>query len=249
MNIKVNYAKTRLPLSISKGTNEQRLQKARLLNLRFYDLLQEKIKNNTIAPGTFARTLNDTLGEKLGIEITGNHTNNDSGVFYKINQKLVCNGYFLKLPFANFEDKIHKSSAPIFLKETQNLFNEIFNPKLMNRAFILINKGCKLDVIIDFYNKNIQKTSSLTEENLNSFLSKIPNKFRIDVLQYFRYKLLSEQSTEKAAFQIDKSIEKHNQIKFVRSSDFYDLNKYNYDNKFEILNKTLFESIQAQKTS
>jgi hypothetical protein len=37
LKIKINQAKTYLPLKMAKGTMADRMQKARLLNLKFYE--------------------------------------------------------------------------------------------------------------------------------------------------------------------------------------------------------------------
>ena len=46
----INRTKAFIPLKISQGTTEQRFQKARLFNLKFYDELQDCIKDKEIAP-------------------------------------------------------------------------------------------------------------------------------------------------------------------------------------------------------
>ena len=46
---------------------------------------------------------------------------------------------------------------------------------------------------------------------------------------------------------IDKRIEKHNGIKFIRSDNYYDLEKYQFDTKLNILNEKLLEVINVER--
>lgn len=245
--LKINRIKTHLPLLPSRGTTEQRLQKARVLNYSFYDALQYEFKKDMITPASFIKVLQNVVGAKIGLSIGKANDKLGSFVKYCLNQKLCCNGYFLQLPFANFEEKIHKSSAPIFLKETQNLMNEVLNPKFMQRYANIVNKGYNIDAMVDFYKNNIEKTNMLSTDSLEKFLSNKAAREKIDTLQFLRYRLMSEKNTEFASYQIDKKIEYHNKLKFIRPNNYYDLGKYKYDEKIQILNNKLLEIIQSER--
>ena len=71
---KINHAKNFLPLNIAKGTVEQRMQKARLMNLRFFDNLQDVILKREIKPTAFSRTLKETTKAPIKIEIINPNT-------------------------------------------------------------------------------------------------------------------------------------------------------------------------------
>ena len=83
----------------SKGTVEQRLQKARLLNLRFYDNLQDSIINNEIAPKTFANVFKRTLGAKIGLNIFNSNNNKDYRTLPNFDEKGRSQGYSIFMPF------------------------------------------------------------------------------------------------------------------------------------------------------
>ena len=247
IKLKINNAKTFIPLSISKGTQEQRMQKARLLNLAFYDNLQECIRNNEIAPRTFINKLNSTIGTRLGINIIGTESKKDSCLSYCFNSKATSIGYTIGLPLTFYSDRIHKNNAQTFLKETQNLLNEAFNPKILRRFVKLINKGYDIKSIINFYKNNIAQTAVLNKKDLDTFLDKKSNTEKIDILQFFRYKLLSEKNTLEATKQIDKRIEKHNNLRYEHHENYYNLEKYQFDSKFGTINQILSDFIQLER--
>lgn len=247
IRLKINSTKNFIPLSISKGTSEQRMQKARLLNLAFYDNLQNSIRNNEIAPKTFINRLNSTIGTKLGISISETQNKNESYTSYCFNEKGKSTGYVLGLPLAFYTRNIHKNNAQTFLKETQNLLNEAFNPKIFQRFVTLVNKGYDVKSIVNFYTDNISQTAILKEEDLKNFLENKPNSEKIDTLQFMRYKLLSEKNTQIASKQINNRIEKHNNFKYEHPENYYNLEKYQYNNKLEIINTLISNSIKLER--
>lgn len=247
VKLKLNTSKCFVPLSVSRGTVEQRMQKARVLNLKFYDNLQERIKNNEIKPLTFVRTLRDVVGTGLGISIICNNPKEVPLSSYLFDEKAFCKGYLLTLPSSNFSNNIHKNSASKFLKVTQNLLNEAFNPKILRRFVELINTGADIKSINDFYSKHLIKESTLTKSDFEKFLMGKTNKEKIDALQFMRYKLISEQNTEKARYQIDRRIQFHNNFTYERSDGYYDLAGSNYELKLQLLNEELAKVINQER--
>lgn len=247
VQIKINHAKSFLPLSISSGNVTQRMQKARLFNLKFYDNLQDCIRNNEIAPGTFIKTLRAVLGSKTKIDILPVSSKEESYMSYCLDGKGVSNGYMLGLPLAFYTEKIHKNSALTFLNETQNMFNEIFNPKIFQRFAILMNKHYDAKSIVKFYKEKVSQTAKLTPEDLETFLNGKKNQEKINSLQFMRYKLLSEKNTAEAKYQIDRRIERYNNFKYVRNDDYYDLDKYQFEAKLELIQNKLVEVIKLER--
>lgn len=99
---------------------------------------------------------------------------------------------------------------------------------------------------MEFYKKNITKTSTLTTEALNKFLEKKSNEEKINTLQFLRYKLLSEINTANATYQIDRRIEKHNNLIYKVSPDYYNLDKYHYEEKKNLVVNEIYKLIKAQ---
>lgn len=248
MNIKIDGKRMFMPLKKAKGTTEQRLQRARELNLQFYDNLQKEFVDRKVTPAKFKSTISKTAGKSFDIDIENpnkhvtppfSHCAGKSG-----GEKL--DSYLFTIPrSAYFEDTINRSSAPTFLKITQQFFNEIMNPKFFKRAVALMNKSKTANVQMEFYEKNIAGKNELTEKRLDNLLKRTPAKIKVDTLQLFRYKLLSEQNIAKAEPQIDRSIAKADKLFFQNKN--YDLNEYKYDEKLALLNKKLAETLSSQR--
>lgn len=248
IRLKLNHAKTVLPRSISNGTLAERMQKARVMNLIFYDSLQDSIKNNEITPFAFIRTLKKTLGAKVNLDvIDADKGQKDSKLFYSMNEKGMVNGFDLKFPFMSCENKIHKNSASVFLSGTQMILNEMFNPKIVKRFINLYSNGNNIDQICKFYDENLKKEAVINEESLDKLLKEKNVSSKIDTLQFLRYKLQSEQNTMKSRFLIDNHIQRHNKFKYERPARFYDLDKYHYEDKLACLNSKLLSIIESER--
>lgn len=249
INLKVNKVKNFLPLSISKGSFEQRLQKARHMNLAFYDNLQGSIRNNGIAPKSFVNVLKDTLGtKKIGVSLVNKEDVSGDSIQYCFDKNAISVGYILPLIFMNYENKIHKNSAPQFLNQTQDFFNEIFNPKVMMRFVSLFNQGEDLKSILDFYKQKLSRsTQDFDRDAFDKFLEEKSNKVKINTLQLFRYKLLQEKNTEVAKAQIDRRIERYQGFKYVRPEGYYDTSKFKYDEKLGYIGEKLLQAFQQER--
>lgn len=249
MKLKIDHTKSCLPILTSSGDVAQRMQKARLLNLKFYDNLQDHIRNNEIAPKTFVKTLRDTVGAKLGVFISSVESKENAYCAYFIDEKAKVKGFVLGMPLAFHTDRVHKNSAQTFLKQTQNLFNEVFNPKILQRFVTLLNKHYNVKAMLEFYKENVSQTAKLTPESLASFLEGKKNQEVINSLQFMRYKLLSEKNTALAKYQIDKRIERHNNIQYVMKEDHYSLDKYHFDEKLKLLEDKIEQAIIFERNS
>ena len=246
IRLKIDKVKNFIPSSIAKGSTSARMQKARAINLAFYDELQYSMKNNEINPKTFAQKLKSLIGGKIGIRVIETTDKNDSFTSCCFNEKAESIGYVISLPFNYYTKKINHNYAKTFLNKTQELLNLAINPKILKRYVAIMNKGYDIKGLEKFYNENLANESVLSPNALNGFLKEKSNAEKIDLLQFMRYKLLSEQNTSESTFYIDKKIEKYNGFKYIRSEDYYDMSKYHYDEKLNQLNKRLFETIQEE---
>ena len=242
MKLSINKSKTFLPLSMSKGTTEQRLQKARLLNLRFYDNLKDEFVDREVKPSVFKRVLKDTAGAKLGVEMFASQNPNTTSVTPLLGAKSKIRGYAFYIPQMYWTGNIRQSHELSFLKDTQRFFNDICNPKFLARKIALINKSKDTQAVQEFYSQNVAEKQVLKEENLDKLLKDKNSSEKIDILQYLRYTLLGDKNTHQAEYKIDKHIEKAENLRFPNKN--YDLSDYNYDEKMMILNQKLAKVIQ-----
>lgn len=243
---RIDKAKTFLPQSIAKGSTETRLQKARLFNIRFYQNLQDYFEKREVKDTIFKRTLQETCGTKVALQIFPSATQNSTMMGHTLTSKSIFKGYTLLLPFASFSRNIRQSTAGIFLSETQRLFNEAFNPKFFTRKLIIANQFQHLgDNTKKFYDSYLKGTQTLTKADLNEFLKDRPIKEQINFLQMFRYDVMSEKNIEQAKYQIDKQIEKFEHLQFGYKD--YNLEKFHYDEKLAILNEKLKSVLQTAR--
>ena len=248
MKFKIDYPKTFVPLSAVKGSTEERLQLARVMNLRFFDNLQDSFKNREVKPGTFKKVLRETVGYPIKIDIVES-ANPKSGDMHHIllGDKGIARGYSIYLPLTHYYKTIHQSSSLVFLQETQKFFEEILNPKFFKRLLVMLKKGYNIKEITDFYQNNIQKTQKLTGKTLDKFLQGKPVSQQIDTLQFFRYQLMKEQNGCTGIRGIEKRIEKHHSLTYQHPADFYEFKEHKFEEKFAIIENKLKEIIQAER--
>ncbi len=245
MKLSINKSKAFLPLSMSKGTTEQRLQKARLLNLRFYDNLLDKFDNREVKPSVFKRVLKETSGTKPGVEIFDSKDSRKAFLTPILGSVRKIRGYALYLPLTIWDGNIRQSSTRLFLKETQRFFNEMCKPKFLTRNIAMFNKHYNVREAQEFYSKNIEGKQVLTAEKLDEFLKDKKADEKINTLQFLRYTLQGDKNVSQAQYGIDKHIEKAEHLQFPNKS--YDLSEYQYDEKLNLLNQRLKEVIQIQR--
>lgn len=248
-NLKINYQKSFLPLSSTRGTVEQRISSARMKNLCFYDELQKHIKNDEISPRAFSQALKKIVGNKIGINLVeASKTEQTNEINYCFNEKLSSIGYVLFLPFSYLTDKIHKNSASKFLKVTQKFFNEIHNPKIFARFVSMVNKGYNLDEIRNFYQTEFGSSKRFDNDKLDKFLEGRSDEEKINVLQFFRYKLMSDSSTVSFSKEMDKKIERYLGLKLIRPADYYELGSLKHQEKLSNVSDKLLQIMQGKKS-
>ena len=229
------------------GTTEQRLQLARLMNLRFYDNLQDGIKNREIKPGTFKNILRSTIGQPIKIVMAESLNQKAGRLLHSINEKAEAIGYTLELPHTVYYKNIHQSTSLIFLQETQKLFEEVLNPKFFQRFINMFAKGYNMSEISEFYNANIRKTQKLTGKALDKFLEKKSAREQIETLQFIRYQLIKEKNACVGLKDIEKSIARHTGLKYIHDENFYSFKDYDFEGKFALIESRLKRLIQTER--
>ena len=249
LKLRIDYPKTYVPLSMAKGSTEQRLHLARLMNLRFFDNLQDSFKAREVKPGTFKKILRETVGHPIKIDIAES-LDPKSGEMRHIllGDKGISRGYSIVLPLTDYYKNIHQSTSLIFLQETQKFFEEILNPKFFKRFLTMLGKGYNMKEITEFYQANIQNTQKLTAKSLDKFLQNKSTAQKIDILQFFRYELMKEQSNCAGIKGIEGRIAKYQDLRYNHSKDFYSFKEHDFDEKFALLESRLKHIIQTERT-
>lgn len=244
IKLHIDKTKTFLPLGLSKGTVQERLQNATAMNLAFYKNLQDEFVNREVRPAVFKRVLQKSTGAKIGIDIIQPLDYNTTKLGLNLRNGKI-KGYVLSLPCNILNGNVLQRYQRVFLLETQKFFNEICNPKFLTRKISVFNKISSAGEVNDFYMKNIQGKNILSENDLNKLLKTLRANDKINTLQLFRYTLQSEKNTRQAERLLDKSIEKAENLKLIGKN--YDLTDYKYDEKLTLLNSKLLKVLQDER--
>lgn len=244
-NFTINKIRTSLPLSVLKGTQQERLQKAVSLNLQFYKNLHDKFVEREVKTSKFKTALKETAGGKIGVEVLNAEDSFHSRLSLLLGAKKKIRGYVLYLPHNIWGECIRQSLAQNFLKITQSFFNEICNPKFLARNIHINNHIQDSKEVWDFYSQNIAGKNVLTKESLDNFLQNKKADDKINILQFFRYNLLSERNVKQAEPQIDAQIEKLDNITYVNKK--YDSKDFGFEEKLALLCENLKKVLQAER--
>lgn len=241
MSIRINNKFTYLPLAVSGGTTEQRLQKATQMNLKFFKGLRYDFKDREIKPMNIKRNLWNVIGKKLTINLTPIPQANDVIINHSLVDGRQSRGYTLSYPYDAIWKKptISQSKTPSILRQTQNFFTEILNPKFFRRKISMMNQNQDWLGAIGFFSENIHNSQKLDPKKLDRFLQDKNVLEKINTLQMFRYDLMAEKNLHEAEPLLDKEVAKFESLRFDVSK--YDMSKFNYDEKLQILNDKLKE--------
>ena len=249
LKLRIDYPKTYVPLSMAKGSTEQRLHLARLMNLRFFDNLQDSFKAREVKPGTFKKVLRETVGHPIKIDIAESLDPKSGEIRHiLLGDKGISRGYSITLPLTDYYKNIHQSTSLIFLQETQKFFEEILNPKFFKRFLTMLGKDYNMKEITEFYQANIQNTQKLTAKSLDKFLQNKPSTQKIDILQFFRYQLIKEQNNCAGIKGIEGRIAKYQGLKYNHTEGFYSFKEHDFEEKFALLESRLKHIIQTERT-
>ncbi len=247
LKLSINTTKSQFPLKISKGTPEQRIQKAIEYSDKFFENIKDSFVKGDISAEEFTSIIRKTAGEKIGIE-TLQSSNNGGMICRNYNENKEQIGYALFLPFNPYSQKISKMTTKTFMHEIFHFFDHLLNPKYNKRIHNLINKGYDTYSIGDFYNKKIYTKENLNIKTLNEFLKKRSVEEQIDCLQFFRYSLKLEQNAYKNTTKYQRLIENYytNSISYHEPPHRY--GKYKFNTKIKILEKMLAKIINTERS-
>lgn len=200
MKIMIDRKATQLPLNLISGNKTVRLQKAEQYTKDFFQMLTEKSNGDDVSLRDFQSILRKTSGKNIKIDImkgTEQPYSIATGPTINENGKIV--GYTMFLP-QNIKNKISMLKSRIFMHEVFHFFENITNPKYLQRVTTILNKYEKFgqpSELQAFYKNKIHTHTPLAAEDLDNFIRKMPSQKRIDTLQYYRYQLIREINAHK----------------------------------------------------
>jgi len=243
MKFLVNYPATYLPLKMSKGTAQQRLDRARELNEAFFQKLRLGFQYSEISPGIFVDMLKKTTSHPIHVEIIRAGDVMSKNTYHLYDDNGVNNGYLIALPLS-LNGRIVKSDIMSCMAHTQLLFNEILNPKFFKRVLSYFSKSSDARKDQNFYINNISTYKKLTKQDLTEFLKDKTTEQQIDVLQMFRYKLASDDNLLQFMSKFKKKLPKE----FKGCNSYYGcLKKSVLDEKRNLISGTLADIIQKAR--
>ncbi len=200
INLRINRAKTQLPLKIAKGTAQERINKAKKYTADFFENLTKETGLEDVTYAKFSTILKKTAGGKIGTKVEPNE------LYYKLSDR-VANCYnqngeqigyclFLRPKIIDgykIGNKIKKIYVRNYIHQVYNFFYAIFNPKLNQRTNKIIN-SYETSSLADLCNENIFGKKPLEKSLLQQMLKGRKNNEKIDILQYLRYRIISEKN-------------------------------------------------------
>lgn len=241
--VKINPS-AHIPLKnfVDKGSYQQRIEHAKKLNEKFFNTLQERIKEGKISPFDYEKTLKETIPENIKIifrtYIQKFLAHDGAYVAALVNDEEEVDVLEIQIPcreLQNGKTVIDKSDSDTFMHENFHLFAKIANPKHSARSNIgkKSNKFYYNHIYTCMHDKFGLKEQFKWRKKLKNFLNGNDLDYRINILQNFRYRLLEE----KLAYAEGEKYDKPNSVyKF-----FY------FEEKLDIIKKLLYKTIKKAR--
>lgn len=237
INLSINPKATQMPLSVSKGTEAQRFQKAAELSEKFIEKLKkEYIFGDKVSRTEFSNLLKQTVDSPISISVEQADKYYPFEIGYNISKDAVVTGF--NLPLVTEKNKISKNSSISFIKRVQAIFSRLYNPKVTRREIAVFNvpNGNKILML----EKKMLSKQDITEKEIREAIKGLKPQQKIDVLQLLRYRLKIADNIQKTglyATSIDKSIK-------IEKAPY---EHWKYDAKSELLNERLLKLIRKER--
>ena len=248
MSMRINKLKTFLRPAAGNGSVEGRLQEGISRNANFCKNVYPEFDEYRIAQlPAIRRVLREATGNKLNIQMIGDVTDNKIVMSDSCwSQSNMISGYSFLVPVPYLHPKdVRQHLMPKLLQKAQRMFDFALNPKVLTRRNKMFNKKHDINGAEKFFVENISNQSVLDSEKLDKLLLDKNYPEKINILQFLRYYLMLEKNEKVAQPIIDKQIEKAEHLKMIGKD--YDLSKFNYDEKAQVLNDKLYSVLQKAR--
>lgn len=239
---KIDTFTTVLPQSMIKGTTSEKLQKARACNVEFYKQLLPEFKDREVKNSTFKRVLSHVIGKRrILVELVNTVGTMEPFAAHQVTKNGTFSGYLLGISQSIFRPTIGHHTKRTFLKQTQKMFNNLYNPKFFARTVSLINNKQNTKTFDAFLTKYVKSTNPLESETLDKFLGKKPLKKQINLLQHMRYTIFSEKNLQQGQYDLDRQFEKSEHMVISKN---YNFDNFRYDDKLNVINIKLAQVLK-----
>lgn len=229
---------------IIKASKEARTERASNALTRVYNELEDKfVQNKQVTVEEFNEALKKVF-EGIHIETVLNKNKKIHGSMGALTNFLNINGFKLSLPFNNVNNKqvLKQENINTVFHELAHLSFEANNPKIISnthgRVFPNLKKA------ISFYDKHLYavKNKEKVEKKLEKFLKNYNDAEKVNVLQFFRSGLASEnyawQQGTNAQIRFDKNISDYESLKQFT---------FGFQRKIKLLEKHLAKAIKNER--
>lgn len=190
MNIKINHLMTHLPLSVTRGTVQERLASTIQRNDRTFEGLKGCFEYGEMKKGIFKDILKKNSSKEISLQIEDSPNITASTAYFlnaTPNRAKTIEGYIMRVPVDRYNFKIEKKSIKSLMQEAFTYFYTISNPKLIARDIKVLNKGYDTKELSKILDERTFSTKGVSEIEIDRILAGRSAQEKIDLLQNTRY--------------------------------------------------------------
>ena len=248
MAIRINHAKTHLPLSKIKGTPQARLNKAIKMSDNFFENVKGCFGYQNISTGIMTNIFKKSLNSEIEVNvfelpraINKSSTNLD---IHGINSETI--GYNVFLPTGPDRKHVEKSSIKLIMKEAFGIFYKVTNPKVIQREINLLNKRYDLKEFTSLAKEKALSPKKMEEIDIDKLLVGKEVQEKIDLLQalrnYLKQKFYTMENNAKYQFK-DGKITKLKRTTIIHKPH----TSFNLPEKIELIESKLAQIIKNER--
>lgn len=257
-------AQARLPFEYVKGTENERFAKsAQYTNALFQELkailtvteTDEYVrKTTTVSTDIIMEKINEILPKPVNITIYKLTEDNlhpkvkgyASPSFTIENKTIYIDGYKIEVPVNN-NNKFEFGNCWILLHEFTHIMDYILNPKRTSSMYANIKEIIPKKLYTTHLYNNQKEFNTINKIllnfELNRYLYKLPDKQRVDVLQWIRLALKTEKNAYSNTYKYQAQLDKQLGLNRYIATDEEVLSEYDFDQKLEFINNKLRKTL------
>lgn len=244
----INSKTTHLPLKTVKGNIKRRSQKVDQMNKKFFEDVKGIFTYGDASSNVCSQIIQKNIPSNIHLQINRDEGSIGSKLALNINKKNTFEGYILSIPTTPRENKIKLIYFGKIMTSMHELLERIVNPKYNTRGIKFINNILRKYPTINKDLNFIYSSKTLTEADLNKYLTKLEPNEQIDMLQLMRYNLKIRLNSIKAGNKYQKELEKLHKHKGMAKSTPVDTNRLQLLEKIQIIEDKLAKTIKEERS-
>ena len=248
----------KLPYHVVKGSIYTRHNKADNFTYKIIKELSPSLDCNGITLSQLGKMLKKILPDNISLFVCKNKTSDASAQIKNIYTK---DNYIVKHAFevnTNEDNRINYLHIPLIAHEIQHLADYLFNPKFLLREQILAKKGLDSPKYAKFYDNEIyqkemfngkkdkKRIIKIIKHKIHKILRGLKFQDKIDLLQFMRYNLISEDNAYRQTRKYSKKLYK--KYLPVYDDELQNQNKqYMFEEKIKLLKDMTFQLTKRER--